>query len=71
VERYLDDFNREDAERGESERFSSPHDAFAIVGALVELASRQIRTREPSDIRELEPVLGRLVQGFVSRTASA
>ena len=25
-------------------RFASPHDAFAIVGAVVELASRQIRT---------------------------
>ena len=71
VERYFDDFNREDAERGESERFASPHDAFAIVGAMVELASRQIRTREPDDIRELEPVLERMVHGLVSRTDTA
>jgi AcrR family transcriptional regulator len=71
VERYLDDFNREDAECGESERFASPHDAFAIVGAMVELASRQIRTREPLDIRELEPVLERMVHGLVSRTDAA
>jgi AcrR family transcriptional regulator len=71
VERNLDDFNREDAESGESERFASPHDAFAIVGAMVELASRQIRTREPGDIRELEPVLERMVHGLVSRTDTA
>ena len=71
VEHYFDDFNREDAESGESERFASTHDAFAIVGAMVELASRQIRTREPLDIRELEPVLERMVHGLVSRTDTA
>ena len=38
---------REDAAAGLVPRLASPHDAFAIVGAVVELASRQIRTGEP------------------------
>ena len=46
-------------------RLASPHDAFAIVGAVVELASRQIRTGEPDDIRDLEPVVERLVLGLL------
>ena len=44
---YIDEVNRADAERGDVPRFASPHDAFAIVGAVVELASRQLRTGEP------------------------
>ena len=46
-------------------RLASPHDAFAIVGAVVELASRQIRQGEPEDIRDLEPVVERLVLGLM------
>ena len=65
VARYIDDFNREDAESGEADRLATPHDTFAIVGSIVELASRQIRAREPGDIRELVPVLERLVSGLV------
>jgi AcrR family transcriptional regulator len=65
VSQYIDDFNREDAERGVAPRLGSPHDAFAIVGAVVELASRQIRTGRPADIRELEPVVERLVLGLL------
>ena len=61
----IDDVNREDARRGGVPRFASPHDAFAIVGAVVELASRQIRTGEPDDIRDTEPVLERLVLGVL------
>ena len=67
---YVDAVNREDAERGSAPRLASPHDAFAIVGAVVELASRQIRTGEPDDIRDLEPVVERLVLGLL-RAASA
>jgi len=67
---YVDAVNREDAERGSAQRLASPHDAFAIVGAVVELASRQIRTGEPEDIRDLEPVVERLVLGLL-RAASA
>jgi AcrR family transcriptional regulator len=62
---FIDEANRADAEAGLVDRLASPHDAFAIVGAIVELASRQMRTKEPADIRELEPVLGRLVLGLV------
>ena len=54
-----------DAETGLVDRLASPHDAFAIVGAIVELASRQLRTKDPEDIRELEPVLERLILGLV------
>ena len=48
-------------------RCGSPraHDAFAIVGAVIELASRQIRTGQPEDIRDLEPVVERLVLGLM------
>jgi AcrR family transcriptional regulator len=67
---YVDDVNREDAERGGVVRLASPHDAFAIVGAVIELASRQIRTGQPDDIRDLEPVVERLVLGLM-HSASA
>jgi AcrR family transcriptional regulator len=70
VAQYIDDFNREDAAAGEMNRLVSPHDAFAIVGAFVELASRQLRAREPVDVRELEPVLERLVIGLVGPARS-
>ena len=52
-------------------RLASPHDAFAIVGAVVELASRQIRTGVPGDIRELEPVVERLILGLLAAGDSA
>jgi AcrR family transcriptional regulator len=68
---YVDDVNREDASRGNVPRFTTPHDAFAIVGAVVELASRQIRTGQPDDIRDLEPVVERLVLGMVMAAAPA
>jgi AcrR family transcriptional regulator len=68
---YLDEVNRSDAERGRAARLASPHDSFAIVGAVVELASRQIRTGEPADIRELEPVIERLVRGLMHASPSA
>jgi len=68
---YVDDVNREDAARGGVPRFASPHDAFAIVGAVVELASRQIRTGEPDDIRDLEPVVERLILGLLKASSAA
>jgi AcrR family transcriptional regulator len=61
----IDGFNRSDAERGLARRFHSPHDAVAIVGAVVELASRHLRTGHPADIREIEPVIERLTLGLV------
>jgi hypothetical protein len=62
---YIAEVNRADAERGMAPRLASEHDAVAIVGAIVELASRQLRTGRPADIRELEPVIERLVLGLV------
>jgi AcrR family transcriptional regulator len=67
----IDAVNREDAEHGLAPRLASAHDAFAIVGAVVELASRQIRTGEPDDIRDLEPVVERLVLGVLEAGAQA
>jgi AcrR family transcriptional regulator len=48
-------------------RFASRDDAFACVGAIVELASRQLRTSKPADIRELEPVIDRLMLGILEQ----
>jgi AcrR family transcriptional regulator len=63
---FIDDFNREDAAERGAPRLASPDDAFAITGAVVELASRQIRTGRPADIRELEPVVERLALGLMA-----
>jgi AcrR family transcriptional regulator len=65
---YIDQRNAEDAAAGLVPRLASPHDAFAIVGAVVELASRQIRNSEPSDVRELTPVVERLINGMLAAT---
>jgi AcrR family transcriptional regulator len=62
---YIDAANKADAEAGDVRRLASRYDAYAIVGAIVELASRQIRTQDPKDILELEPVVGRLILGLV------
>ena len=67
---YVDEVNRADASRGSIPRFTTPHDAFAIVGAVIELASRQIRTGQPDDIRDLEPVVERLVLGLMHAAAA-
>jgi AcrR family transcriptional regulator len=65
VTHYLVELNAQDAERGATPRLGE-HDAFAIIGAVVELASRQIRTGVPGDIRELEPVVERLTLGLLA-----
>jgi AcrR family transcriptional regulator len=65
VAQYLEDLNRQDHERGDAPLLA-PHDAFAITGAVVELASRQIRIGVPADIRELEPVIERLTLGLLA-----
>jgi AcrR family transcriptional regulator len=71
VARYIDELNRADAERGAAPRLASPHDAFAIVGAVVELASRQIRTGRPGAMAELEPVVERLILGLLQAASDA
>jgi len=71
VATYIDELNRVDAERGRSPRLPSFSDAYAITGAVVELASRQIRTGVPDDIRELEPVVERLILGLLGAGSSS
>jgi AcrR family transcriptional regulator len=59
----LDAENAAAAERGDFPRFVSRLDPFAVVGAVAELASRQIRLGEPAEMVELAPVIERLMLG--------
>jgi AcrR family transcriptional regulator len=62
----LDADNAAAAERGLIGRFASPYDAFAIVGAITELVSRQVRLGEPQNVLELAPVIDRLIAGVLA-----
>lgn len=62
----LDAENAAAARRGLIKRFESPYDAFAIVGGIMELVSRQVRLGEPRDPLELAPVIDRLIIGVLS-----
>jgi AcrR family transcriptional regulator len=66
----LDAENAEAARRGLIARFASPLDAFAVIGACVELVSRQVRLGEPDDVLELAPVIDRLIGGLLARSES-
>jgi AcrR family transcriptional regulator len=57
------------ADRFGSPRFASKDDAFAIIGAVVELVSRQLRSGVPARLQDLEPVITRLMLGLL-RAAS-
>jgi len=57
--------NAEVAPRFGEPVYRSREDAYACVGAIFELASRQLRTNSPADIRELEPVITRLILGIL------
>jgi len=48
--------------------YASLDDAFAVAGGIAELASRQIRTGVPADIRDLEDVCVRLILGVLSQS---
>jgi AcrR family transcriptional regulator len=61
----LDAENAAGARRGLISRFASPHDSFAIVGAITELVSRQVRLGVPADILDLAPVIDRLIVGLL------
>ena len=61
----LDAENAAAARRGLSGRFSSPHDAFAAVGAITELVSRQLRLGVPDRLLDLAPVIDRLIFGLM------
>jgi len=47
--------------------FATRDDAYAIVGAVVELVGRHLRGGSGRDVRELEPVISRLVLGALDR----
>ena len=64
---FLDAENQAAHERYGAPRFASPDDAYAIVGAIMELASRQLRTGHPADPRDLEPVIERVVAGVIAQ----
>src|SRR4051812_12746580 len=55
------------ARLGQTNGFASREDAFAVIAAGAELASRHVRRGKPADVRELEPVLERLLLGALSQ----
>lgn len=61
----LDAENAAAANRGLIARFASPYDPFAIVGAINELVSRQVRLGEPKDVLDLAPVIDRVIAGLL------
>ena len=61
----LDAENEAAAARGLLGRFASPHDSFAVVGAIVELVSRQVRLGVPEDVLDLAPVIDRVILGLL------
>jgi AcrR family transcriptional regulator len=61
----VDAENAAAARRGLMGRFTSPHDAFAVVGAVTELVSRQVRLAVPEHMMDLAPVIDRLIFGLL------
>jgi AcrR family transcriptional regulator len=68
---FVYDNNADDAATGQAPRFASRHDAFAYVGAVVELVSRHLRTGVPEDVHELEPVVERIIWGLLEMSAKS
>jgi AcrR family transcriptional regulator len=62
----VDAENAAAARRGLMGRLSSPHDSFAVVGAVTELVSRQVRLGVPEHMLDLAPVIDRLIFGLLS-----
>ena len=62
---FIYERNRVDAEAGRAPRFASADATYAVVGAIAELAARQLRCGRAEQIQELEPVLERLVRGLL------
>jgi AcrR family transcriptional regulator len=59
--------NQRAAPRYAAKTFASRDDAFAIIGASVELVSRSLRIGQPPDVLALEPVITRLMLGALDR----
>ena len=51
--------------------FATPDDAFACIGATFELVSRQLRTGQPADIRDVGPALERVILGVLRAGTTA
>jgi AcrR family transcriptional regulator len=66
----LDAENAAAARRGLIGRFRSPHDPFAVVGAIAELVSRQVRLGVPERVLDLAPVIDRLILGLLDAPPS-
>jgi AcrR family transcriptional regulator len=66
----LDAENAAAARRGLIGRFRSPHDPFAVVGAITELVSRQMRLGVPETMLDLAPVIDRLILGLLDAPPS-
>jgi AcrR family transcriptional regulator len=52
--------------RGGGQRYASVEDAVAVIGATVELMSRQLRSGRPARMEDLEPVVERLLIGILT-----
>lgn len=57
--------NAEHVREGVMPRFVDPLDAYAIVGAIAELVSRQLRLGQPERSAELQPVIERFAFGLL------
>ena len=64
---FLVEENRRAHESYGAPLFATPDDAYAIVGAIMELASRQLRTGHPPDMADLEPIIERIVAGVLEQ----
>ena len=66
----VDAENAAAARRGLMGRFTTPHDSFAVVGAVTELVSRQVRLGVPEHMMDLAPVIDRLIFGLLDDNPS-
>jgi len=66
--RAIDEENKRAHERFGTPRLKSLDDAYALVGAITELASRQLRLGRPENVRDLEPVIERLILGVLAQS---
>jgi AcrR family transcriptional regulator len=66
----IDAENEAAARRGLVPRFASRYDSLAVVGAVTELVSRQVRLGEPADVMELAPVIERMITGLLAASSS-
>ena len=70
LEAFADGLHRDNARtapRYGAPTFASPDDAFAVIGAAVELVSRHLRTGRPAETGALAPVITRLMLGALDR----